>query len=151
MPRSTSQSFCCQCPCPHGEPQPTPDSAGDPPTLAVPGTKLPNPWNPLSDKCLMLTPVNLPTRKMAAGSQSIKAAHHRTSSRVVDRVLVLRPGVRPVPLRWESRVQDVGPPEISRPHILSISESSPRDLHPKAKTQLHSTTSNLQRWTPHAK
>ena len=24
MPRSTSQNFCCQCPCPHGEPQPTP-------------------------------------------------------------------------------------------------------------------------------
>ena len=33
-PRSTSQNFCCQCPCPHGEPQPTPASAGDPPTLA---------------------------------------------------------------------------------------------------------------------
>ena len=34
MPRSTSQSFCCQCPCPHGETQPPPASAGDPPTLA---------------------------------------------------------------------------------------------------------------------
>ena len=34
MPRSASQNFCCQCPCPHGEPQPTPASAGDPPTLA---------------------------------------------------------------------------------------------------------------------
>ena len=34
MPRSTSQNFCCQCPCPHGEPQPPPASAGDPPTLA---------------------------------------------------------------------------------------------------------------------
>ena len=32
------------------------------------------------------------------------------ASRVVDRVLVLRPGVRPVPLRWENRVQDIGPP-----------------------------------------
>ena len=31
--RSTSQNFCCQCPCPHGEPQPPPASAGDPPTL----------------------------------------------------------------------------------------------------------------------
>ena len=32
MPRSTSENFCCQCPC--GEPQPSPASAGDPPTLA---------------------------------------------------------------------------------------------------------------------
>ena len=30
MPRSTSQNFCCQCSCPHGEPQPPPASAGDP-------------------------------------------------------------------------------------------------------------------------
>ena len=34
MPRSTSQNLCCQCPCPRGEPQPPPASAGDPPTLA---------------------------------------------------------------------------------------------------------------------
>ena len=34
MPRSTSQNFCCQCPCPRGEPQPPPASAGDLPTLA---------------------------------------------------------------------------------------------------------------------
>ncbi|KAJ8778022.1 hypothetical protein J1605_001174 [Eschrichtius robustus] len=34
MPRSTSQNFCCQCPCLHGEPQPPPTSAKDPPTLA---------------------------------------------------------------------------------------------------------------------
>ena len=34
MPRSTSQNFCWQCPCPHSEPQPPPTSAGDPPTLA---------------------------------------------------------------------------------------------------------------------
>ena len=33
-PRSTSQNFCCQCPCPRGKPQPPPTSAGDPPTLA---------------------------------------------------------------------------------------------------------------------
>ena len=32
--RSTSQNFCCQCPCPHGETQPPPTSAGGPPTLA---------------------------------------------------------------------------------------------------------------------
>ena len=34
MPRSTSQNFCCQCPCPHSETQPPPAFAGDPPTLA---------------------------------------------------------------------------------------------------------------------
>ena len=72
-------------------------------------------------------------------------------SHVADRVLVLWPGVRPVPLRWESRVQDIGPPETSRPHVISNSESSPRDLHLSTKTQLHSTTSKLQCWTPDAK
>ncbi|XP_059792959.1 protein chibby homolog 1 isoform X1 [Balaenoptera ricei] len=38
MPRSTPQNFCCQCPCPHSEPQPPPASAGDPPTLAGEGS-----------------------------------------------------------------------------------------------------------------
>ena len=33
--------------------------------------------------------------------------------RVPDKVLVLQRGVRSGPLRWESRVQDIGPPEIS--------------------------------------
>ena len=33
--------------------------------------------------------------------------------RVADRVFMLRPGIRPVSLSWESRVQDVGPPETS--------------------------------------
>ena len=73
------------------------------------------------------------------------------TGRVADRVLVLWPGVRPVPLRWESRVQDIGPPETSRLHIISNGESSPRDLHLNAKTQLHSKTSKLQCWTPYAK
>ena len=67
---------------------------------------------------------------------------------VADRVLVLRPGVRPVPLRWESGVQDIGPPENSQLSIISNSERSPRDLHLNAKTQLHSMTSKLQCWTP---
>ena len=35
--------------------------------------------------------------------------------------------------------------------IISISQSSPREVHRNAKTQLHSTTSKLQCWTPHAK
>ena len=34
MSRSTSQNFCCQCPCPCGELQPHPVSAGNPSTLA---------------------------------------------------------------------------------------------------------------------
>ena len=72
-------------------------------------------------------------------------------SLVADKVLVLRPGVRPLPLRWESQVQDISPAETSRLHIISNSESSQRDLHLNAKNQLHSTTSKLQRWTPYAK
>ena len=68
-----------------------------------------------------------------------------------DRVLVLQPGVRPEPLRWKSRVQDVGPPENSQKQVITNGESSPRDLHLNTKTQLHSTTSKLQCWTPYAK
>ncbi len=34
MLRRTSQNFCCQCPCPHGETQSPPASAGDPLKLA---------------------------------------------------------------------------------------------------------------------
>ena len=58
--------------------------------------------------------------------------------RLLKRVLVLRPGVRPVPLRWESWVQDIGPPETSQLQVISNSKSSPRDLHLNAKTQLPS-------------
>ena len=64
---------------------------------------------------------------------------------------MLWPGVRPEPRRWESRVQDIGPPETSRPHVISIGKSSPRDLCLNANTKLHSTTSSLQCCTPHAK
>ena len=70
---------------------------------------------------------------------------------VANRVLVLWPGVRLVPLRWESRVQDIGPPDTSQLHIISNSKSSPRDLHFNAKTQLHSVTSKLLCWTPYVK
>ena len=66
-------------------------------------------------------------------------------------VLALQPGVRPVPLRWESWVQDIGPQETSQFHVISNDKSSRRDLHLNAKTQLQSTTSKLQCWTPHAK
>ena len=69
---------------------------------------------------------------------------HLHVSHVVDRVLVLQPGARPEPLRGESRVQDIAPPETSRPHVISIGESSPRDLHLNAKTKIHSMTNKLQ-------
>ena len=65
-------------------------------------------------------------------------------SRVADRVLVLWPGVRLEPLRWESRVQDIGPPETSWHQIRLNGESSPRNLHLNIETQLHSTTGKLQ-------
>ena len=72
-------------------------------------------------------------------------------SHVANRVLVLRPGVKPVPLRWGSRVQDIGPTETSWLQVISNEERSPRDLHLNAKTQFHSTTSKLHCWKPHAK
>ena len=72
-------------------------------------------------------------------------------SRVAYRVLVLQLGGRPVFLRWESWVQDIGSPETSQLHVILNGESSPRDLHLNTKTQLHSTTSKLQCRTPYAK
>ena len=45
-------------------------------------------------------------------------------------------GVRPVPLRWESRVQDICPPETSQLHVISNCESSPRDLQLNANPAL---------------
>ena len=50
MPRSTSQNFCCQCPCPCSEPETPPTSAGDLPTLVGRsgsvsyGVTAPSPW-----------------------------------------------------------------------------------------------------------
>ena len=68
-----------------------------------------------------------------------------------DRVFVLRPDIRPVPLSWESRVQYNSSPETSQLHVISSGKSSPRDLCLNTKTQLHSMTSKLQCWTPYAK
>ena len=85
---------------------------------------------------------NVQHRGGATARQLLQLWRH--SSHVADRVFVshmLWPGVRPEPLRWESRIQDAGPPETSWPHVISISKSSPRDLCLNAKTQLHSTTS----------
>ena len=42
-----------------------------------------------------------------------------------DRLLVLQPGIRAVPLRWESQFQDTGPQESSQLHVLSNSENLP--------------------------
>ena len=53
-----------------------------------------------------------------------------------DRVLVLRLGIRTVPLRWERRVQDIGPPETSQaPHNIKwreLSQRSPSQLQDPA-------------------
>ena len=43
--------------------------------------------------------------------------------RVEDRLLVLQPGVRAVPLRWESQIQDTGPQETSQLHVIPNSKN----------------------------
>ena len=68
-------------------------------------------------------------------------------SHVADIVLELWQGVRPEPPRWESKVQDIGLPETSWPHVISIGESSPRYFCLNTKTQLHPTARKLQGWT----
>ena len=67
------------------------------------------------------------------------------------RVLVLWSAVGPETLRWESWVQDSGPPENSWPQGILISKSSPRGFHLNNKTWLHPRASKLQCWTPHTK
>ena len=51
-------------------------------------------------------------------------------------VMVLWTGVRPEPLRWESRVQEIGLPKNSQPRGILIGKSSPRGLHLNTKTWL---------------
>ena len=46
-------------------------------------------------------------------------------SRVDDRLLVLQPGARAVPLRWERQVHDTGPQETSQLHVISNGENLP--------------------------
>ena len=46
-------------------------------------------------------------------------------SRVDERLLVLQPGVRAVPLKWKSQVQDTGPQETSQLHVISNGENLP--------------------------
>ena len=67
------------------------------------------------------------------------------------RVLVLQIGVGAETPRWESRVQDIGPPENSQPQGILIGKSSPRGLHLNPKTWLHPTAGKLHCWMPHAK
>ena len=46
-------------------------------------------------------------------------------SRVDERLLVLQPGMRAVPLRWESQLQDTGPQETSQLHVIRNDENLP--------------------------
>ena len=73
-------------------------------------------------------------------------------SRVEDRLLVLHPGIRAVPLRWESQFQDTGPQETSQLHVISngknlpeISISTPRPSstqQPASYSARHSMPNN---------
>ena len=46
-----------------------------------------------------------------------------TLSSVDERLLVLQPGIRAVPLRWESQLQDTGPQETSQLHVIPNSKN----------------------------
>ena len=58
-----------------------------------------------------------------------------TLSRVDERLLVLQPGSRAVPLRWESQLQDTGPQQTSQLHVIpndeNLSEISISTSRPK--------------------
>ena len=62
------------------------------------------------------------------------------------------------PARHQGCASEVGQPssghwstrDLSAPHNIK-QQKSPRDLHLNTKTQLHSTTSKLQSWTPYVK
>ena len=61
-------------------------------------------------------------RSMWQGNETSYIEPH---DRVDDRLLVLQPGIRAVPLRWESQVQDIGPQETSQLHVISNGENLP--------------------------
>ena len=44
-------------------------------------------------------------------------------SHMDETLLVLQPGVRAVPLRWESQVQDTGPQQTTQLHVISNGEN----------------------------
>ena len=102
-----------QCPCPHGEPQPPPTSAGDPPTLAENTSQSPNAKSVHAISGLPYCP----------GSATLIQVRKKTTGRVDDRLLMLQPGIRAVPLRLESQVQDTGPQETSHLHVISNGEN----------------------------
>ena len=154
MPRSTSKNFCCQCPCPHSEPQPPPAASGDPPTLA--GFSLGEG---------IRSNVGVPSRWWRSKtwrSPSTPQIHQTTSTcGTTPTEHLLNAGRRPQTsqkgLDALARCQDLEPssghwtPETSWSHIISNGKSSPRDPHLNAKTQLHSMTSKLQCLTPYTK
>ena len=66
-------------------------------------------------------------------------------SHVDERLLVLQPGIRAVPLRWESQFQDTGPQETSQLHVIphgknvpeiSISTQDPASVNDQQATEL---------------
>ena len=57
--------------------------------------------------------------------QGNETSYIEPHDRVDDRLLVLQPGIRAVPLRWESQVQDIGPQETSQLHVISNGENLP--------------------------
>ena len=66
-------------------------------------------------------------------------------------ILVLQYRVRPEPLRWETQVQDFGPPENSWSCGTSIDKSSLKGLQLNSRTKPHPKSRKLQCWNPHAK
>ena len=118
---STCQSSRCQCLRPRSEPQPPPASSGVPPIVAVKfnhsedlqdgggvrcGDQLPPHKYGRNTSTCGTTPTEhlLNTGRRPQTSQRQETPH--VPGRVIERVLVFQLGVRPEPLRWESRVLD---------------------------------------------
>ena len=63
-------------------------------------------------------------------------------SRVDERLFVPQPGIRAVPLRWESQLQDTGPQETSQLHVIpngkNLSEISVSTSRPSFTQQSES-------------
>ena len=64
-------------------------------------------------------------RRIARGPNGDWKVPQHSSSRVEDRLLVLQPGIRALPLRWESQLQDTGPQETPQLHVISNGENLP--------------------------
>ena len=72
-------------------------------------------------------------------------------SPVADRVFTFWLAVGPEPLGWKGWAWDIGPPGTSQLHVISIRESSPRDLCLNTKTHPYSMASKLQCRMSHTK